>query len=207
MSNQKKSKGISLDMMAGSYDKITFSEKSSFRKKQIQFLNLKKGEKVLEVGCGPGTLSILAKMQVGDKGKVSGIDIAPKMIVEAQKKANKYHLKINFQTASIDKLPFPDSSMDAVISSLMFHHLPVEIKQKGLKEIHRVLKKRGRFLLSDFMVPNILTAPLMFLLLIWIPSTRFQLLGKLPGLIKKAGFKQICSAKKGLFLKHYLVKK
>jgi hypothetical protein len=47
----------------------------------------------------------------------------------------------------------------------------------------------------------------MFLLLIWMGSTRYQLLGKLPGLIRKTGFTNISIARKGAFIKHYLVRK
>jgi len=161
----------------------------------------------LEVGCGTGALSLLAKLKTGNTGKVYGIDIAEKMIATARKKAEKYKLNIDFRVASIDDLPFPDNNFDVVISSMMFHHLPVGIKESGLMEINRVLKSDGIFLLSDFGTPNIFLAPLMFLLLIWIRPTRFQLLGKLPPLIRKAGFKDIRLARKGIIVKHYLIKK
>ncbi|UCH14274.1 MAG: class I SAM-dependent methyltransferase [Bacteroidales bacterium] len=202
-----KSKGISLNSMAGYYDILTPAEKSRRRKKQIDLIGLKEGETVLEVGCGTGVLSVLSKIKTGDKGEVHGIDIAEKMIIQAGKKAAKYNLKINFKVASIDDLPFPDNYFNVVISSLMFHHLPVEVKEAGLSEIYRVLNADGRFLLSDFGSPNIFTAPLMTLLLIWLSSTRYQLFGKLPGLIRKAGFTNIRLVKKELFIKHYLIKK
>ena len=203
----EKSKGISLDYMAGYYDMLTPAEKSAFRKKQIKLVGLQEGEKVLEAGCGTAALSILAKLGVGENGSVYGIDIAEKMINKAGEKANACKLNINFQKASIANLPFSDGSFDVVISSMMFHHLPVNIKEKGLQEIYRVLKKEGRLYLADFCTPGYLTAPLMLLMFIWMVPTRFQLLGKLPALIAKTGFKNIKLIKKGFFLKHYIIKK
>jgi len=200
-------KGLSLDYMANYYDRLTPAEKSKMRKKQIEYLDLQKGERVLDVGCGTGPLAILAKMAVGDKGEVCGIDIAKKMIAVSTRKAEGYGLKIDFQTTSVDELPWPDAHFDAVFASLMFHHLPVEIKKSGLIEIARVLKKNGRLLLSDFCTPTLLSAPFMYMLFFWMKSTRYQLLGKLPKLIAECGFKNIQLVKSGFFIKNYIIRK
>jgi ubiquinone/menaquinone biosynthesis C-methylase UbiE len=181
-----KSNGFSLDFMAGYYDKLTFTEKSRFRRKQIALIAPREGENVLDVGCGTGILSVLSKMAVGEA---------------------KFKLDIDFKSASVTDLPFPDGTFDVVISSLMFHHLPPAAKRGGLQEIIRVLKQGGRFFLSDFGTPHAIMGPLMFLLLIWISSTRYQLFGKLPALITESGFSDIQLVKKGLFLKYYIAKK
>ena len=204
---KKNSKGISLNYLSHHYDTITLGEKSTFRQKQISLIRLQEGERVLDVGCGTGALSILAKLAVGETGIVEGMDIAPKMVRKAHEKARKVNLKIGFKAASIDEMPYPDEYFDVVISSMMFHHLPVEIKQKGLKEIYRVLKKEGRFFLSDFCSSNYLALPLMYMMFIWISSTRYQLFGKLPGLIKESGFTVVEMVKKGFFLENYLIEK
>jgi ubiquinone/menaquinone biosynthesis C-methylase UbiE len=170
-------------------------------------MDICQGEKVLEVGCGTGALSILSKIAVGESGEVEGIDIAPKMISKAQQKAEKANLKINFKIASVNQLPYPDDYFDLVISSMMFHHLPVEVKKEGLDEICRILKEEGRFFLCDFCSPHILTIPLMYLMFIWISSTRYQLLGKLPDLIRESKFKSVELRKKGAFLEYYLITK
>ncbi len=200
-------KGISLDILSDYYDLLTFTEKSKFRRNQIGLMDIRKGEKVLEVGCGTGALSILSKIAVGESGEVEGIDIAPKMISNAQQKARKANLKINFKIASVNELPYPDNYFDLVISSMMFHHLPVKLKKEGLEQIYRVLKEEGRFFLCDFCSPHILTIPIMYLMLIWISSTRYQLLGKLPELIRECKFKTIELRKKGAFLEYYLITK
>ncbi len=204
---EKNSKGISLDYLAEHYDKITPTERSRFRRKQIGMLNLRKGEKVLEVGCGTAPLSILAKRMTGETGIVEGIDLASKMVAKAQGKARASNLEIGFRCASIDALPYPDESFDVVISSFMFHHLPVEIKKRGLEEVYRVLKRGGRFFLSDFGSPHYLTIHIMYLMLIWMASTRYQLFGKLPGLIEESCFGAAELIKKGWFLEYYLMTK
>jgi ubiquinone/menaquinone biosynthesis C-methylase UbiE len=198
---------MSLDYLSDYYDTLTPTEKSKFRRKQLNLINLQEGEKVLDVGCGTGVLSILAKLVVGETGEVAGIDIAPKMVLRAQKKIRESNLKINFTTASIDELPYGDEHFDVVISSMMFHHLPVEIKKKGLEEIYRVLKKGGRFFLSDFCSPHYLTIPIMYLMFIWLSSTRYQLLGNLRRLIEASNFGTIKLLKKGFFLEYYMIHK
>ena len=204
---KKPSKGISLDAYSNYYDLMAPAEKSGFRKKQLGLIPVRNGEKVLDVGCGTGAMTILAKRAVGDEGEVEGIDIAPKMIQKARKKASALNLHIGFTVASIDELPFPDEYFDLIISSMMFHHLPVNIKRSGLKECYRVLRDEGRLFLSDFCSPPFLTAPIMALMFLWRKSTRFQLFGRLPGLMKTSGYRDITLLKKGIFLKHYLISK
>ncbi len=203
----KRPKGISLDYLAEHYDKVTPRERSRFRRKQIGMVDLRKGEKVLEVGCGTASLSILAKRVTGETGIVEGIDLAPKMVGKAQDKARASRLEIGFRCASIDALPYPDECFDAVISSLMFHHLPVEIKKKGLEEVYRVLKGGGRFFLCDFGSPHYLTIPIMYLMFVWMASTRYQLFGKLPALIEESRFGTAKLIKKGFFFEYYLMTK
>jgi ubiquinone/menaquinone biosynthesis C-methylase UbiE len=204
---EKEMKGVSLEYLSNYYDVLTPSEKSRFRRKQMSLVDPREGEKVLEVGCGTGALSILSKLGVGEKGEVAGIDIAPKMVSKAKEKAAKAGLDIAFQVASIDELPYPDEYFDAVIGSMMFHHLPVGIKRKGLEEIHRVLRGDGRFFLCDFCAPHPVTIIPMYLMLLWQPYTRYQLFGKLPELIRESGFGTVRLAKKGLFLEYYLIGK
>jgi ubiquinone/menaquinone biosynthesis C-methylase UbiE len=204
---KENSKGISLDYASTYYDIITPAEKSRFRRKQIGLIDLRQGEKVLEVGCGTGALSLLAKQTVGETGEVTGLDIAPKMIARAKEKARKADLDIGFHVASIDEVPFPDEYFHVVISSMMFHHLPIDMKRKGLREVHRVLRKGGKLFLTDFCSPYWLATPIMYLMHVWISATRYQLLGKLPGLIRETGFNEVRLLKKGFFLEYHLAAK
>jgi len=185
---RKEKKGISLNGFSACYDLLTPAECSRLRRRQIELAGVREGEAVLDVGCGPGALTVLAGLAAGRKGSAAGIDLAPRMIERARRKAKRIGLEIDFRVASVDDIPWPDGSFDLVISSMMFHHLPVRIKEAALLEIHRVLKPEGRLFLYDFAVPSPLTFPLMLLLLVWIAPTRYQLLGRLPALIRRCGF-------------------
>lgn len=142
---RKHQRGISLDGLSKYYDLMTPAERSRFRRRQIALSGIRSGDRVLDVGCGTGALTLPARVAVGEAGVAAGIDIAPNMIATARQKAKKLELDIDFRVASIDDLPYPDAHFDLVMSSLMFHHLPVAVKEKGLREIHRVLKSKGRF--------------------------------------------------------------
>ncbi len=150
---------------------------------------IKPGDSVLDVGCGTGEVTLLAKIRAKN-GKVYGIDPAPEMITVARKKAVRKNLDIDFRVGVIEALPFPDSSIDVVTSSLMMHHLPEDLKVQGLAEIYRVLKPGGRLLVADFMRP---TGSLLNHL--FIAFTRHQGLKSgiedLQKLLKAAGFGQI----------------
>jgi ubiquinone/menaquinone biosynthesis C-methylase UbiE len=199
-------KGIKIETGAKAYNLVTPSEKSHYRKKIISLCDLKNGESVLDVGCGTGILSVLAKNLVKD-GEVIGLDLSQKMLEQAKKKALKYKLDIEFIEGSIDSLPYDAGRFDVVISSLMFHHLPIQVKKDGLKEIYRVLKNGGRFLFYDFARPHYIIGYLFYLLFVWKDFTRIQLLGKLPGYFRDAGFKNISLKKKGIITEAYLMVK
>lgn len=121
---------------------------SAVRAATLDCAELRAGERVLDVGCGPGTLALLAKQRVAD-GEVHGIDPSPEMIDRATGKAAKAGADVRFQTAVIEDLPFPDDSFDLVMSSFMLHHLPDDLKQKGFAEIARILRPGGRLLAVD----------------------------------------------------------
>ena len=197
---KKHDRGISLNGFSRYYDLVTPAERSRFRRKQIELSGIRPGDRVLDVGCGTGSLAILSRIAVGKNGEAAGIDIAAGMIAAARGKAERAGLKIDFRVASIDRLPYADGSFDVVTSTMMFHHLPVRIKESGLREIHRVLKAEGRFFLCDFLTPHPLTAPLALFMFGWIRSTRYQLFGKLPRLIGECGFSEPQRVARGAFL-------
>jgi ubiquinone/menaquinone biosynthesis C-methylase UbiE len=107
------------------------------------------GDQVLDVGCGTGTLALALHARMRG-GKVYGIDPSPPMIAVAKEKAAKAGADIDFRLATIEALPFADSSLHIVTSTLMLHHLPGDVKRQGLAQIRRVLKPGGRFLAADF---------------------------------------------------------
>jgi ubiquinone/menaquinone biosynthesis C-methylase UbiE len=135
------------------YDRVTnlmtLGQSKRLRAMTIELAALQPGERVLDVGCGTGAVTLPAKQQVGAGGYVAGIDPAPEMIDVARQKAQRMGLEIDFRTGVIEALPFPDASFDVVTASLMMHHLPAPLRVTGLAEIYRVLKPGGRLLIAD----------------------------------------------------------
>ena len=120
----------------------------------IQMAKIKAGDKVLDVGCGSGNLTLTAKKYAGTAGAVYGIDAAPEMIAVAREKAKRNGLQAVFEVGLIEKIPFPDATFDVVINRLVIHHLPDDLKRRGFAEIFRVLKPGGRVFLADFRPPS-----------------------------------------------------
>src|SRR5262245_34868258 len=129
---------------------LMFGREGAFREKVIDRARLNPGESVLDVGCGTGTLAIAAKRRVGSMGKVYGIDASLEMISRASKKARRAGLEIVFKNEVVEALPFPDAHFDAVLSTLMLHHLPLKTRKQCAHEMRRVLKPGGRALAVDF---------------------------------------------------------
>jgi SAM-dependent methyltransferase len=109
---------------------------------------INEGEAALDVGCGAGVDTLIAATMVGPKGRAAGIDLTPEILAVARENLRKTSLhNVTFQEASAENLPFPDVTFDAVISNGVFNLIPD--KMKALKEIFRVLKPLGRFMIAD----------------------------------------------------------
>jgi demethylmenaquinone methyltransferase/2-methoxy-6-polyprenyl-1,4-benzoquinol methylase/phosphoethanolamine N-methyltransferase len=128
---------------------MSFGQLPAIRRNSLAVADLQSGERVLDVGCGPGSLTIPAAKKVGREGAVSGIDASPEMIEVAKRKARKEGAEIDFRVSPIEALPFEDGTFDVVLSSLMLHHLPDDVKAEGLAEVVRVLKPGGRLIAID----------------------------------------------------------
>ena len=167
----------------------TLGQARHLRRMTMDQALIKPGDNVLDVGCGTGEVTLLAKTRAKD-GKVYGIGPAPEMIAVARNKAARKGLEIDFRVGVIESLPFTDASIDVVTSSLMMHHLPDDLKVRGLAEIYRVLRPGGHLLIADFMRPTG-----SFLNHLFIAFTRHQGLESgiedLQKPLKNAGFSQI----------------
>jgi ubiquinone/menaquinone biosynthesis C-methylase UbiE len=119
----------------------------------IEMAKIKPGDKVLDVGCGTGNLTLTAKRYAGASGSAYGIDASPEMIDVAREKAKRSGSEAVFEVGLIEKIAYPDATFDVVISRLVIHHLPDDLKRQGFAEILRVLKPGGLFFLADFNPP------------------------------------------------------
>ena len=156
-SSAKETKGLILnggwryDLMGWFVDTFLFrGQWRVLRQKTINLARIQPGEKVLDVGCGTGTLAMEVARRVGRAGSIAGIDPSTEQIAWARSKAARHNVSVEFQIGVIEQLPFPDQTFDVVLSTLMMHHLPESLKRQGLAEIGRVLKPGGRLVIADF---------------------------------------------------------
>ena len=110
---------------------------------------LRSGHRVLEIGCGTGTLVVMIKRLHPDVDVV-GLDPDQKALPRAKRKAEGASARIQFDQGFADELPYMEASLDRVFSSLMFHHLGGDEKETTLREVRRVLRPGGILSLLDF---------------------------------------------------------
>jgi len=158
-------------------------------KPRLTWLGIQPGEQVLEVGCGTGDVALVAKQRAGTSGTVYGIDPSPEMLAVARDKAARIGTSVDFQVGVIEALPFPDAGIDVVLSSLMMHHLPGDVKRRGLAEVARVLKPGGRLLIVDFKRPTTHWARILNTLI--FHGTLRAGVHDLPTLLYDVGFTQV----------------
>lgn len=114
---------------------------------------LRPSQRVLDIGCGTGTLVVLVK-RLYPEVEIIGLDPDPKALTRARNKAKRAGITARFDEGFSDELPYSNGVFDRVLSSLMFHHLKAEEKVQALKEVRRVLAPGGSLHLMDFVQPE-----------------------------------------------------
>ena len=118
-----------------------------------QLGRLEAGERVLDLGSGAGTDSLIAAQMVGDGGSVTGIDMTPAMLAKARVAAAEMGLShVEFVEGEAERLPFADESFDVVVSNGVIDLIPD--KDAVFAELNRVLVPGGRIQIADVTIQN-----------------------------------------------------
>lgn len=152
--NEEYIPALSLRVLTPFYDFIQRWIVRDYRYKLllIEQADIQAGQHVLDLGCGTGTLAIMTK-RARPGAEVTGLDADPDMLKVARHKSAKEGVAVKFDLGFTSKLPYPDTSFDRVLSSIMIHHLKTPDKERTAREVHRVLKPGGQLHIIDFGKP------------------------------------------------------
>lgn len=186
---------LKYDLLTPVYDpllKWTMGE-FAFKRQLVRQAGIEKDNRVLDLGCGTATLTLLIK-KTHPEAEVVGLDGDLKVLEIAKAKAVKTGLKIALERGMAFELPYPDRSFDRVLSSLVFHHLTRDNKVRTLKEVFRALKPGGELHVADWGKPQNTLMRVAFLLVQMLDgfnTTADSVNGLLPELFSQAGFEDI----------------
>jgi len=166
------------------------TRESTFKTRLVEQIKIEKGHRVLDIGCGTATLTILIKKTHPD-AEVIGLDGDPKILEIARSKVTRAGQGILLNYGMVFELPYPDDSFDRVMSSMVFHHLTRENKVRSLREVFRVLRPGGELHVADFGKPQNALMYLISLVIRCLEETSDNVKGLLPEMLRNAGFDQV----------------
>jgi ubiquinone/menaquinone biosynthesis C-methylase UbiE len=114
--------------------------------KLIELSELAPGEQVLDVACGTGIVARLAAKHVGSSGRITGLDLNPRMLAVARSASSDTKPEIEWREGSAMDLPFEENTFDAVFCQFSLQYFPD--RRHALQQMRRVLKPGGRVLLN-----------------------------------------------------------
>lgn len=181
--------------LTGFYDPVVrwTTRERTFKSRLLVQANIRAGHRVLDVGCGTGTLALAVK-RACHGAVVTGLDADRTILARAARKVKGADDPVTLVEGRADSMPFDSGTFERVISSLFFHHLDRAAKQRVFREIHRLLVPGGELHVADWGRPGNAVMSAAFLsvqLLDGFSSTADHRHGLLPALMREAGFRDV----------------
>jgi SAM-dependent methyltransferase len=181
--------------LTGIYDPVVAltTREGTFKRELLRELGPRAGERILDLGCGTGTLALMIKHSQPEAA-MEGVDADPTVLARARRKSAKQGLPIRFHCALAQELPFEANVFDAVVTSLFLHHLARDQKMAAFAEVSRVLRPGGRLHIADWGRPSgrlMALASKPIRLLDGFAPTADNLAGRLPAMLAEAGFEEV----------------
>lgn len=158
-----------------------------FKRRLIEQAGIRGGHRVLDLGCGTGTLTVMVK-QAHPGAEVVGLDGDAKVLEIARSKADMAGVELTLDQGMAYQLPYAGGSFDRVLSSLVLHHLTAADKKRTLADVFRVLRGGGEFHVVDFGPPRTLYSRLAAIVSARSEQVADNVRGRLPEIFREAGF-------------------
>lgn len=188
-----------IDIPAFSYERVRFScdtlvkwamREAAIDNRLVEQGGVEKGQRVLDLGCGIATLSIMIK-KTQPGAEVIGIDEDKRTLEIAQVRTRKQNIGVSLFDAMPFDIPCRDNYFDRVFSNMLFHHHETKSKIRTAKEIFRILKPGGELHVADFGKPQNMLMALIARITRKVEGTEDNILGLLPHILHAANFVNI----------------
>lgn len=190
---------LGVDWLTPLYDIVArLTGERRFKRRLIETARITAGHDVLDLGCGTGTLALMAQAACPG-AKVTGMDIDPRILEIARRKIERAGASITLQQGSATDPPFPRASFDRILTTLMLHHLTTAQKRETLAAACRLLRPGGELHIADWGKPHnalMRVASIGFRHFDGGETTEANLGGELPALVEAAGFQDVAETER-----------